>query len=205
MTVMAITNTQEGVITEAEFVKIVILTTGGQAVPARPVADDVRRDFEIHLRRNFRWSIAVQSKTSKRLKLVGRSRILQIHFRITGRVISDPRFWYFFAHFDVKAMRFSDPVFLVPSTFVHKHARNGTIYGQAQFAVWASMEPNSRDKWAPYRVTQAELGPRLLEILESLGSVQGSAPHLLELAKRANLWVQPKARAARRSRLRRAA
>jgi hypothetical protein len=205
MKVMAISNTQEGVITEAEFVKVVILTTDGKAVPARPVADDEHRDFEVHLRRNFRWSIAIQSKTSKRLKLVGKSRILQIHFRITGRVISDPRFWYFFAHFDVKAMRFSDPVFLVPSEFVHRHARTTKIYGQAQFAIYASMEPKSRDKWAPYRLTQAELGPRLLEILQSLGSVQGSAPHLLELAKRANLWVQPKARAARRSNVRRAA
>ena len=202
---MAITNTQEGVITEAEFAKIVILTTDGRAVPARPVADDERRDFEIHLRRNFRWSLAVQTKTSKRLKLVGKSRILQMHFRVTGRPISDPRFWYFFAHFDVKAMRFTDPVILAPSEFVHKHARTTRIYGQAQFAIYASLEANSRDKWAPYRLPQAEVGPRLLEILESFRSSQLPATQLVELAKRGLFLVQPNTRAVRLPRARRAA
>jgi hypothetical protein len=202
---MAISNTQEGVITEAEFAKIVMLTSDGRVVPARPVADDERRDFEIHLRRNFRSSLAVQTKTSKRLKKAGKSRILRMHFRVTLPVLSDPRFWYFFAHFDVKAMRFTDPVFLVPSEFVHKHARNGTIYGQAQFAIWASLEPNARDKWVPFRLPQAELGPRLLEILGSLRSTQGSTSHLAELAGPSILWVQPKARAVRLPRAKRAA
>ena len=202
---MAITNTQEGVITEAEFAKIVILTTDGLAVPARPVADDDRRDFEIHVRRQFRGSVAVQTKTSKRLRLRGKSRILEMHFRVTGQVISDPRFWYFFAHFDVKAMRFQDPVFLVPSAFVHKRARNGTIYGQAQFAVWASMEPNARDKWVPFRLPQREVGPRLLEILGSLRSSQGPTRRLAGLAKPGILWVQPKTRAVRLPKAKRAA
>jgi hypothetical protein len=202
---MAITNTQEGVITEAEFAKIVILTTDGLAVPTRPVADDDRRDFEIHIRRQFRGSVAVQTKTSKRFRLRGKSRILEIHFRVTGRIISNPRFWYFFAHFDVKGMRFTDPVFLVPSRFVHKHARNGTIYGEAQFAVSASMEPNARDKWAPFRLSQAEVGPRLLEILGSLRSSQGQVARLTELSKPGMFWVQPKAGNFRRAKTRRAA
>jgi hypothetical protein len=202
---MAITNTQEGVITEAEFAKVVILTSDGRVVPARPVADDERRDFEIHLRRNFRWSLAVQTKTSKRIKLVGKSRILQIHFRVTPPVISDPRFWYFFAHFDIKAMCFTDPVFLVPSEWFHKRARNGTIYGQAQFAVWASLEPNAHDKWAPFRVSQAELGPRLLEILESLRLSQAPTARIVELTERGILWIQPKASVVRRPRAKRVA
>ena len=63
---MAITNTQQGVITEAEFAKIAILTSNGALVPARPLADDDRRDFEIHIRRRFRESLAVQLKTAKR-------------------------------------------------------------------------------------------------------------------------------------------
>jgi hypothetical protein len=202
---MAITNTQEGVITEAEFAKIVILTTDGLAVPARPVADDERRDFEIHVRRNFRTSVAVQTKTSKRIKLVGKSRILQIHFRLTPPVISDPRFWYFFAHFDIKAMCFTDPVFLVPSEWFHKHARNGTIYGQAQFAVWASLEPKARDKWARFRLPQAEVGPRLLEILGSLRMSQAPTPHLAALTRPGILWIQPKPRVIRLPKAKRAA
>ena len=202
---MAITNTQEGVITEAEFAKIVILTTDGLAVPARPVADDDRRDFEIHVRRQFRESIAVQTKTSKRFRLRWKSRILEIHFRVSGRVISDPRFWYFFAHFDVKAMRFTDPVFLVPSGFVHKHARNGTIYGEAQFAVSASLEPNSRDKWAPFRLSQVEVGPRLLEIIGTLRSSPRPTVRLAELTKPDIFWVAPRVRALPRLKVKRAA
>jgi hypothetical protein len=202
---MAITNTQEGVITEAEFAKIVILTTDGLAVPARPVADDDRRDFEIHVRRQFRESIAVQTKTSKRFRLRWKSRILEIHFRVSGRVISDPRFWYFFAHFDVKAMRFTDPVFLVPSGFVHKHARNGTIYGEAQFAVSASLEPKSRDKWAPFRLSQVEVGPRLLEILGTLRSSKRPTARLAELTKPDIFWVAPRVRALPRLKVKRAA
>jgi hypothetical protein len=202
---MAITNTQEGVITEAEFAKIVILTTDGLAVPARPVADDDRRDFEIHVRRQFRESIAVQTKTSKRFRLRWKSRILEIHFRVSGRVISDPRFWYFFAHFDVKAMRFTDPVFLVPSGFVHQHARNGTIYGEAQFAVSASLEPKSRDKWAPFRLSQVEVGPRLLEILGTLRSSKRPTARLAELTKPDIFWVAPRVRALPRLKVKRAA
>src|SRR5712692_6618658 len=116
---MAITSTQQGVITEAEFAKIAILTSHGALVPARPLADDDRRDFEIHIRRRFTDSLAVQLKTAKRLRLHGRSRVLQINFRLKLPLISDERLWYFLAHFDIKTMRFTDPVFLIPSRFLH--------------------------------------------------------------------------------------
>ena len=39
---VAITNTQQGVITEAEFAKIAILTSNGRLVPTRALADDDR-------------------------------------------------------------------------------------------------------------------------------------------------------------------
>jgi hypothetical protein len=122
---MGITSTQQGVITEAEFAKVVILTTEGALVPARPVADDDRRDYEIHIRRHFLESLAMQLKTAKRLRLHGRSRMLQINFRVTAPLVSDDRLWYFLAYFDVDEMRFIDPVFIVPSRFLHKHALHG--------------------------------------------------------------------------------
>ena len=122
---MAITNVQQGVITEAEFAKICILTSNGRLIPTRALADDDRRDFEIHIRRHFGESLAVQLKSAKRLHLHGRSRRLEINFRMKAPLISDPRLLYFLAHFDVKARRFTDPVFLVPSPFFHKHALHG--------------------------------------------------------------------------------
>jgi hypothetical protein len=165
---MGITSTQQGVITEAEFAKVVILTTAGALVPARPVADDDRRDYEIHIRRHFLESLAMQLKTAKRLRLHGRSLMLQINFRVTAPLVSDDRLWYFLAYFDVDEMRFIDPVFLVPSRFLHKHALHGVGRGAIQLQFKANMEPGSHDMWSPFRLTQKELGPRILQILKQL-------------------------------------
>ncbi len=165
---MAITGTQEGVITEAEFAKIVMLTSDGRLVPARPLADDERRDFEIHIRRRFLESLAMQLKTSKVLRLHGRSRVLQINFRLRAPLVTNKRLWYFLAHFDVKAMRFTDPVFLVPSEFFHKHALHGVGRGLIQMQFKASMEPRARDMWSPWRLPQVKVGSRILQILEDL-------------------------------------
>src|SRR5207253_9487672 len=114
----AITNTQQGVITEAEFAKIAILTSNGRLVPTRALADDDRGDFEIHIRRHFRESLAVQVKTTKQLRLHGRSRVLQINFRLKSPLVRDEHLNYFLTHFDIKAMDYTDPVFVAPSPFL---------------------------------------------------------------------------------------
>jgi hypothetical protein len=165
---MAITNTQQGVITEAEFAKICILTSNGRLIPTRALADDDRRDFEIHIRRHFGESLAMQLKTSKRLRLHGRSRNLQINFREKAPLISDPRLLYFLAHFDIRTRGFTDPVFLVPSPFFHKHALHGVGRGAIQLQFKASMEANAKDMWAQWALPQAEIGSRILEILIGL-------------------------------------
>jgi hypothetical protein len=164
---MAITSVQQGVITEAEFAKICILTSNGRLIPTRALADDDRRDFEIHIRRHFGESLAVQLKTAKHLRLHGRSRVLQINFREKAPLISDPRLLYFLAHFDIKNRGFTDPVFLVPSLFFHKHARLGVSRGAIQLQCEASMEPNSKDMWAQWALPQSELGPRVLDMLNA--------------------------------------
>jgi hypothetical protein len=178
---MAITNTQQGVITEAEFAKIVILTTKGRLIPTRALADDDRRDFEIHIRRHFGESLAMQLKTAKRLRLHGRSRVLQINFRVKAPLISDPRLLYFLAHFDVKIRSFTDPVFLVPSPFFHRHARHGVGDGAIQLQFKASMEPQAKGMWAQWALPQAELGPRILQILNALSNKPRLDPHVAQL------------------------
>ena len=165
---VAITNTQQGVITEAEFAKIAILTSNGRLVPTRALADDDRRDFEIHIRRHFRESLAVQLKTAKHLRLHGRSRVLQINFRVKAPLVSDEHLYYFLAHFDIKAMGYTDPVFLIPSTVFHKIAdpqRKGAFHW---FVMGANMEKRTRDKWEPYRVNTLDLGKHLLKIMNDL-------------------------------------
>ncbi|MDQ6713694.1 MAG: hypothetical protein M3Z28_10985 [Candidatus Dormibacteraeota bacterium] len=164
---MAITNVQQGVITEAEFAKICILTSNGRLIPTRALADDDRRDFEIHIRRQFGESLAVQLKTAKTLRLHGRSRVLQINFREKAPLISDSRLLYFLAHFDIKTRGFTDPVFLVPSPFFHKHALHGVGRGAIQLQFKASMEPNAKDMWAQWALRQSELGQRMLHMLNA--------------------------------------
>lgn len=166
---MAITNSEQGTITEAEFVKVVMLTSKGRAVPARPVVDDEHRDFEIHLRRHLA-AMATQLKTTLRLRRHGRQPMLQITFYLRPPLFTSRRFYYFFAHFNLTTMTFTEPVFLVPSTFVHKHARRGTRMrrGAIPFQIKASLGPDAQDEWTPYRLTLDALGPRIVQILKEL-------------------------------------
>ncbi len=188
---MAITNVQQGVITEAEFAKICILTSNGRLIPTRALADDDRRDFEIHIRRHFGESLAMQLKSARRLRLHGRSRRLQINFEMKAPLISDPRLLYFLAHFDVKLRGFTDPVFLVPSPFFHKHALHGVGRNVIRVQFNASMEPYSKDMWAQWAFPQDQLGPRIIQHLNSLPSRQRFDPELEQLiAMSGSVWVQ---------------
>ena len=188
---MAITNVQQGVITEAEFAKICILTSNGRLIPTRALADDDRRDFEIHIRRHFGESLAVQLKTAKRLHLNGRSRMLQISFRERAPLISDPRLLYFLAHFDVKSRGFTDPVFLVPSLFFHKYALDGVGRCAIQLRFNASVEPNAADRWAQWALPQAELGPRVMDMLSAGPPHFRLDPKVEQLiAMRGTVWLR---------------
>jgi hypothetical protein len=188
---MAITTTQQGVITEAEFAKDVILTSNGRLIPTRALADDDRRDFEIHIRRHFGVSIAIQLKTARRLRLHGRSHVLQINFRMKAPLITDPRLLYFLAHFDVKIRTFTDPVFLVPSPFFHKHALHGVGHGAIQLQFKASIEPDAKDMWAQWALPQDELGPRILQILNELPRQPHLNPQVEQLiAMSGSVWVR---------------
>jgi len=188
---MAITSVQQGVITEAEFAKICILTSNGRLIPARALADDDRRDFEIHIRRHFGESLAVQLKTAKQLRLHGRSRILQIDFREKAPLISDPRLLYFLAHFDIKTRGFTDPVFLVPSPFFHKHALHGVGRGAVQLQFKASMEPDAKDMWAQWALPQSELGHRVLDMLNAEPSHSRVNPKVEQLLTMSGIvWLR---------------
>ena len=189
---MAITNTQQGVITEAEFVKICILTSDGRLIPTRALADDERRDFEIHIRRHFGESLAVQLKTARRLRLHGRSRRLLISFREKAPLVSDPRLLYFLAHCDLKVVRgFTDPVFLVPSPYFHKHALHGIDEHGIKLQFHASMEPGSKDVWSQWALPQADLGLRILQLLNGLPARTRLDPQAERLiAMSGALWLR---------------
>jgi hypothetical protein len=201
---MPISSSEQGAITEAEFVKIVMLTSDGEAVPTRPVVDDEHRDFDIHRRRRLA-ALAMQLKTTLRLRKHGRQSMMQITFRLHPPLFTSPQFWYFLAHFNVATMTFTEPMFLVPSTFLHKHARRGTSVGKSgiPYQIKASLDPDAKDKWRPFRVTIAQLGPRIVEILSEFAAAQAALAE--EANKVGNVLVVRRRRQARRSSLRRAA
>jgi hypothetical protein len=188
---MAITNVQQGVITEAEFAKICILTSNGRLIPTRALADDDRRDFEIHIRRHFGESLAFQLKTARRLRLHGRSRRLPISCREKAPLVSDPRLLYFLAHFDLKARGFTDPVFLIPSAYFHKHALHGVDEDGIRLQFHASMEPGAKDMWSQWALPQADLGPRVLQLLNGLPARTRLDPRAEQLiAMSGAVWVR---------------
>ena len=161
---------QIGKVGERLFYKLVILGSGGKVEAYIPVADEERRDFEVHIKGEYRPILAIQVKCASRLWLQKQNRLarLTITFRILERNIrTDRLFWYFFAYLDVDGMGFRDPAFIVPSAEVHKHARiRRHPYGkQVDFNFVANMAPRSRDRWSPYRVPATDVGKRVLQIL----------------------------------------
>jgi hypothetical protein len=173
---MTISFTQQGIVSQLEFAKLLTLGSTGALEAAAPFTDDERRDFEIHRKGDFDRSIAFQVKSSRNFVRMGRRQELSIHFPVRQeRVVNHPRFWYFFAYLDVGRMAFSDPVFLVPSAIVHRHGSGPA--NKRQFSFEASMSPKSRDQWVPYRVSTIEVGHKVLEIIAAFPRrLQASGP-----------------------------
>jgi hypothetical protein len=159
---------QQGVVAQYEFANILTLGTDGHLEAAAPLADDERRDFEIHVKGDYARGLAVQVKSARRLIRQAGHLYLWIQFAVAdARVVNDPRFWYFFAHLDFRKMAFTEPVFLVPSAVVHAHAYH-TASKLSDFLFYANVSPGSRDKWSPYRLSIAEVGPAVLRMISGL-------------------------------------
>jgi hypothetical protein len=173
-----ITFTQQGVITQCEFAKILIVTSDGMIEVSVPWTDDDRRDMEIHLRGKFAGSFAFQMKSTMHLDHRYRAYHLSMFFSVPkAKLVSHPNFYYCFAYFDIKTLGFADPLFIVPSTEVHKHASPHLEGDRWTFNFGASLDPNSHDHWHPYQVMTHGLGTHVLDLLNS----QKAAPALTPL------------------------
>src|SRR5438270_3208770 len=184
---MPLASVQQGVIGQFLAAILMMLGSDGLLEIAAPMSDDERRDQEVHIRGLFEMGLALQVKTSMHLHLHKRSvhPLLQMHFSaVASRLINHPRFWYLFAYLDREKMGFGDPLFLVPSDFVHSHGRPRQRGGRWHFQLQARMSPTAKDIWAPYQVSGYDLGKRVLQIIREAGTQ--STPQLtssrLELA-----------------------
>ena len=178
-----ITFTQQGIITQCEVAKILIITSDGMLEVALPLTDDDRRDMEIHMRGKFARSIAFQVKSTLHLAHRFKAYQLSMFFSVPkDRLISHPNFWYFFGYFDMKAMAFANPAFIVPSAEVHSHAAPHLDGDRWTFNFSASLDPDSQDRWVPFRVETYEVGKRVLDFFGNEQVRRGTPPLPAELA-----------------------
>jgi hypothetical protein len=178
---VSITAVQQGVITQNEFAKLVMLGSRGRIEVNPPKSDDERRDFELHLKGRFGISLSIQAKSALQLygPKRGRAKLVIYMGKMRQRPRASHSFYYFLAWFDPVIMRFRDPVFLVPSLLLHRRAmvRKTGRYWHLNFN--ASVDPKSRDKWAIYQVSQRELGHKLVALMrrgDPLPSLIGLPP-----------------------------
>jgi hypothetical protein len=197
---MPITRVQQGVIGQFLAAILMMMGSAGKLEVAVPLSDDDRRDQEVHARGVFGRALALQIKTSLKLHTHHEevTPVLVVHFPVKAeRLISHPLFWYLFAYLDQKTMSFADPIFLVDSATVHAHAVPILHKGIWQFSFQANMGQKAHDMWVPYRVHPAELGTRILQLLQERPQV--SAANLASIATLQNpdmLWVGHRRRSA---------
>ena len=158
----------KGLLGEQEFYKTVLLDSDWAMEPHRPNPDDEEIDYWIHPPGQVANILCWQIKTRFGLKVTYNTR--RASFRVKAKVenlFTHPRMWYFLAYFDETIRTFRDPVFAVPATYLHTLAKpmsRGYVYME----VVASIEPGSKDKWAPYRTSVNGIATRIEEIFRTL-------------------------------------
>ncbi len=174
---MPLTKLQKGAIGENEFEKLAILETHGALQVGRPLTHDERRDREIYRRGTIGPGLAIQVRI--RMDALTLRKTAWITVTVPrARLVSSRRFWYFLPDFDRAAMRFHEPVFLVPPIVLHRTANPRKHRDFWYFHFHASLDPKVRDSWHRYRVETKDLGNRLLKALEKSGKLRSQTPTL---------------------------
>jgi hypothetical protein len=170
---------QKGAIGQFAFLAAALASGKGEVEVYTPAVDNEGRDAEIRRHLKPTPGISIQVKVSLSTQKVRRAsgKYLSLRFSTPeNSVQSDPRLWYFFAFYDARELRLHDPSFLIPARVFHRMGRGRTTEGRVQFAILASLAPESRDRWSPYRVRPTELGKRLLQIIDDVPLTASSRP-----------------------------
>src|SRR5713101_2548308 len=173
---MPLSTSQKGAIGQFVFLATALATGKGQVEIYSPAADNEGRDAEVRRHLKQAAAIGIQIKVAFLTVLSGgRARYLGVRCAISAnRIQNDPRLWYFFAYYDARQFRFHDPVFLIPAHVFHTLGRMGKRKGKIYFLLLASLSPKSHDRWSPYRVAPADLGKRLLEVIDKVPALTAS-------------------------------
>lgn len=176
---MPISLVQQGLCTELEFIKYVVLGSGGLAEVSRPATDDERRDADVHRRDDFNFGLGFQIKSAAEVEHPWAADRLHIRFTVLkDRLITHPNFWYFLSFLDLRIQGIASTVFIVPSEEIHKHAIPHLHGDTWHFDFHASLAPDAHDRWVPWRVSTLDIGKRVLYIIEEFENRKSSSPHL---------------------------
>ncbi len=165
-----ITLVQQGLIVQQEFAKLVMMGSKGRIELAPPLTDDERRDWELHVRGQFGFGLAVQVKSTMHVRQKNRvGPVMHCFFQVPIKhLVTSRYFYYFFGYLDPKLMRLADPVFLIPSSFFHKYASPRPHGAYMQFTFMGSLSPSTKDRWRPYQVNTHDIGEKMLEVMADL-------------------------------------
>ena len=189
---MPISLVQQGILSELLFIVLTVLGSDGSLEVARPATDDDRRDADVHRRGDFLVNLGFQIKSAIFVEHPWATDRLHIRFTVKkDRLVTHPFFYYFFAFLDRRIMRFADPVFIVPSAEVHKHAIPHLDGDTWHFDFHANLGLDAHDRWVPFRANTLEVGTRVLAIISELEKTQTTAASLRDLPINPDvLWVR---------------
>ena len=186
-----LTSRAQGNAGEMLFAIVAVLGSRGVIKAGVPVVDDEGRDVEIQLGGRFRAAFAIQVKTTiAPLRRHRRHLELFTSFQIpVADMVDHPTYWYFLAHIDVRLLRFSDYVFLIPSREVHAHVRAKMRRGEPCFTFQGSMDANAHDRWTPYRLNVGDLGRRLVKLMRDAPPDVAESAALAALTKMSGICL----------------
>jgi hypothetical protein len=183
---------QQGMCTELEFIKYVVLGSDGQVEVSRPATDDDRRDADVHRRGDFDFGLGFQIKSAEGVEHPWAADRLHIRFTVRkDRLITHPNFWYFLSFLDLRIQGIASPVFIVPSAEIHEHAIPHLHGDTWHFDFHASLGPNAHDHWVRYRVNTLDIGKRILSIIEELENRKASSSPPLGAGRVLNPLLYP--------------
>lgn len=142
---------------------ICILATRGELNVSTALVDDEGVDLVFH-RRGGTATLAVQVKARMSDGAgVGRGRFLALVRGATFRPRRDLDMLFVLVDVANGAV---DTAWLVPSSVFDEQKGTGTTKGSYRFS--AALNPQSRDKWAQYRLTSAQLPPVIMKRLDEI-------------------------------------
>lgn len=151
-----------GAVAEALVAAYALISAGGKLSSYRPFTDVDGKDIVIDLAGGFK-DIYIQVKCALR---VDRNRRIGGTVRLhRDEVSSSPKFVYIFCLLDRRKMELTR-IWVVPSAIFYKRAyRTLLAKGMIQFNFDYRTEGDER--WEEFEVTRQQLGPRLVELINS--------------------------------------